>query len=141
MKSCREQSIGLLLTEICKLRRNRSNALLADTGLHAGQDSLLYHLGQEDGQTVSALVEKICIQHATIFNMIDRMEASGMIRKEKDGADRRISRVYLTEQGRKALGSIGVIWKTLEAETTKGLSATQESQLRTLLQAVLKNLE
>ena len=82
-------SISNLFIQICKLRRNKTNMLLADADIHAGQDILLYYLGVADGQTVSSLVEKMNIQHSTIFNMIDRMEATGMIRKEKDSADKR----------------------------------------------------
>lgn len=134
-------SISNLLIQICKLRRNKSNSLLAAAGIHSGQDILLYYLGTEDGQTVSALVEKMCIQHATIANMISRMEATGMIRKEKDRDDRRTSRVYLTERGREALGQVAVVWKTMEATTIKGLTADQQGALRTLLQQVLSNLD
>ncbi len=115
--------------------------LLTDAGIHAGQDILLYYLGVSDGQTVSSLVEKMNIQHSTIFNMVDRMEAAGMIRKEKDSTDKRTSRIYLTEQGTAALDKVVIVWKTMEAATIKGLDADQTAMLRTLLQKVYKNLE
>jgi DNA-binding MarR family transcriptional regulator len=136
-----EDSIGILLTQICKYRRNKSNTLLAETGIHTGQDILLYHLSIEDGQTVSSLVDKICIQHATIFNMIDRMESSGMIRKEKDSLDKRISRVYLTDKGKEAMDEVAKTWRTMETITTKGLTNEQQKELNTLLQMVLNNLK
>lgn len=134
-------SIGNLLIQICKLRRNKSNALLSEAEIHSGQDALLYHLSVEDGQTVSSLVEKLCIQHGTIASMIDRMEASGVIKKEKDANDKRTSRVYLTAKGKEALTKITKVWKTMEALTTKGLTEKQENTLRELLQQVLLNLK
>lgn len=141
MKSKNQQSsISHLLVQICKHRRNRSNVLLAEANIHGGQDILLYYLSTEDGQTVSALVEKMCIQHATISTMLHRMEASGMIKKEKDETDKRTSRVYLTKNGRDALKHISKIWKTMEATVTKGLTETQENSLQVLLEQVLKNL-
>jgi DNA-binding MarR family transcriptional regulator len=133
-------SISNLFIQICKLRRNKTNVLLADADIHAGQDILLYYLGVADGQTVSSLVEKMNIQHSTIFNMIDRMEATGMIRKEKDSADKRTSRIYLTEQGTAALAKVVVVWRTMEAETIKGFDAGETEMLRSLLQKVYKNL-
>ncbi|TND09717.1 MAG: regulatory protein MarR [Bacteroidetes bacterium] len=129
-----------MLVQICKHRRNRSNVLLAEANIHGGQDILLYYLSIEDGQTVSALVEKMCIQHATISTMLDRMEANGMIKKEKDATDKRTSRVYLTKNGTDALKHISKIWKTMEATVTKGLTETQENSLQVLLEQVLKNL-
>lgn len=68
------------------------------------------------------------------------MEASGMIKKEKDETDKRTSRVYLTKNGRDALKHISKIWKTMEATVTKGLTETQENSLQVLLEQVLKNL-
>jgi DNA-binding MarR family transcriptional regulator len=129
-----------LLVQICKHRRNKSNTLLSEAGIHGGQDILLYYLSIEDGQTVSALVEKMCIQHATISNMIDRMEANGMIKKEKDSLDKRTSRVYMTDKGNEAYKQVAKIWKIMEATATKGLTEKQEDSLRELLQLVLKNL-
>jgi DNA-binding MarR family transcriptional regulator len=135
-----QSSISNLLVQICKHRRNKSNVLLAKANIHGGQDILLYYLSIEDGQTVSALVEKMCIQHATISTMLDRMEASGMIKKEKDATDKRTTRVYLTKIGMDALKHISKIWKTMEATVTKGLTETQKNSLQVLLEQVLKNL-
>ncbi|KQX00885.1 MarR family winged helix-turn-helix transcriptional regulator [Flavobacterium sp. Root420] len=141
MKSKKGQnSISNLLVQICKLRRNKSNILLSDAGIHGGQDILLYYLSIEDGQTVSALVEKMCIQHATISTMIDRMQASGMIKKVKDNIDKRTSRVFITEQGQQAYKQIAEIWKIMETTVIKGLDTNQQKTLNGLLQIVLKNL-
>ncbi len=133
-------SISNLLIQICKLRRNKSNILLSDAGIHSGQDVLLYYLSIENGQTVSELVKKICIQHGTIASMIARMEATGMIRKEKDITDKRTSRIYLTKKGKDALIKIAIVWKIMEARTTKGFSKEDENKLRDLLLKVFKNL-
>lgn len=133
-------TISNLLVQICKIRRNKSNLLLSEAGIHSGQDILLYYLSLEDGQTVSSLVEKMCIQKATISTMIDRMVATGMIKKEKDSLDKRASRVYMTEKGNKAYKQVATIWNTMEASAIDGLTEAQLHQLRELLQVVLSNL-
>jgi DNA-binding MarR family transcriptional regulator len=140
MSATKNSSIGYLLVQICKTRRNQTNALLSAAGIHAGQDVLLYYLGDEDGQTVSSLVEKMCIQHATISNMIDRMEANDLVKKKKDTADRRASRVYLTATGKDAVKEVHNAWRTLEKQTTKGLTQAQKDELAALLTNVLQNL-
>jgi DNA-binding MarR family transcriptional regulator len=129
-----------LLVQICKLQRKNTNALLSQAGVHSGQDILLYFLSSEDGQTISSLVEKMCNQHATLFTMVDRMEATGMVRKEKDALDKRISRVYITPKGREAYEVVCKTWCVVEDISIKGLTLEQETTLYSLLQQVHKNL-
>jgi len=82
----------------------------------------------------------MCIQHPTISTMIDRMEAGGMVKKEKDSKDKRTSRVFITTKGNEAFKQVEKIWKVMEATATKGLTEEQEKKLLGLLQLVLKNL-
>ena len=118
----KNDAIGYLLIQVCKTRRNKANEMLAKYDIHAGQDVLLAYLGQEDGQTVSNLVGKICISHATMVRMIDRMEANGLINKVKDDNDMRVSRIFLTGKGRNALKEVASVWKALEIQTLSGIS-------------------
>ncbi len=133
-------SIGNLFIQICKQRRNKSNALMSEAGIHAGQDALLYYLSLEDGQTLSALAEKLCIQPATIFNMIDRMAANEFVSKEKDANDKRISRVFLTAKGKEALKQVAKVWRAMEEQTTSGLTNEEVGTLIILLKKVLLNI-
>ena len=135
-----KESTGYLFMQICKLRRNQSNTLLAASGIYAGQDALLYYLDLQDGQTITALVTKMSIQYATISNMIDRMEAAGLLNREKDVADKRISRVYLTQKGKESVSKIADAWRVLETKTIRGLNDDERQQLNSLLKKVADNL-
>ncbi len=135
-----EDSLGYLLIQIGKQRRTKSNALLSEHGIHAGQDLLLYYLNQEDGQTVSALAEKMNVQPATISNMIDRMVAVELLEKVKGKIDKRTARVYLTYKGREAFNHVADAWNTIEDKSTKGLSVIEKFMLKRLLNTVSKNL-
>lgn len=134
-------SIGGLLMKIGKMRRIQSNERLAKFDLHDGQNILLYHLHLKDGQTISELVEKLYIQHATISNMIDRMIAKDIITKEKDETDQRVSRIFLTTKGKKAMKNVADNWIALEKKSLEGLSKEAQDSLRISLQHILKNLE
>ncbi len=133
-------SIGNLLMQICKMRRSLSNERLAKLDLYDGQDILLYYLHTKDGQTISELVEKMCIQHATISSMIDRMTAKGTITKEKDSVDLRVSRVFLTPKGKEAVQGVVDIWIDLEKRSLDELSKEAKEDLRISLQQIVKNL-
>ncbi|RCH53747.1 MarR family transcriptional regulator [Mucilaginibacter hurinus] len=136
-----KESVNYLFTQVCKLRRNQSNLLLSASGLHAGQDVLLYYLDMHDGQTITALAEKMQVQYATISNMIDRMEAAGLLNKKKDEVDKRTSRVFLTGEGRQCVGKINDAWRILEAKTLEGFTSDEKIALTGLLSRILLNLK
>ena len=115
--------------------------MLAEYGIHAGQDVLLFYLDMEDGRTVSQLVDAICIQHATISNMLDRMVTNGLVSKVKDKQDMRVSRIFLTKKGKEAVEHVKRIWRTLEEQTVKGLAEEEKEKLLELLRKVSKNFD
>ncbi|UPT67996.1 MAG: MarR family winged helix-turn-helix transcriptional regulator [Sphingobacteriales bacterium JAD_PAG50586_3] len=126
-------SIGYLLMQIGKQRRTMSNALLNQQKLHSGQDLMLYHLMEEDGQTASALAAKLEVKAATISNMVDRMTAEGLLERRKGTIDKRTARVFLTAKGRSVFSSIDKAWEEVEDKTTKGLSIIEKFMLKRLL--------
>lgn len=134
-------SIGFLLGTICKVRRNTANVKLAKIGIHAGQDILLYYLSLEDGQTVTQLLENICVQPATISNTINRMVANDLLKKVKDKDDARVLRIFLTEKGKAVMTEVGKIWRALEVQTIEGLTEDEKLLLKSLLNRLLSNLE
>lgn len=87
------------------------------------------------------MVEKMCIQYATISNMVSRMEARELIRREKDETDQRISRLYVTDKGKQAYQHIAKIWRQMERQLSRNMSSEEQATLKALLVKVLKNLE
>ena len=133
-------SISYLLVQIGKLRRNKSNILLADAGIHEGQDILLYYLSLEEGQTISSLAEKMCNRPATVSTTIDRMIVAGLITKEQDKADKRTSRIFLTQPGKEAYKKVKRIWKEMEARIVSNLTDEELHSLGRILSRIQMNL-
>lgn len=129
-----------IMAEISRLRRKKSNALLSDLNIHAGQDVLLYHLWIEDAQLVSSLVEKMNVKAATVSTMVDRMIAMGLVEKRKGTIDKRTARIFITTKGREAIKEIEDVWDATEEQATKGLSVIEKFMLKRLLNRVLLNV-
>jgi DNA-binding MarR family transcriptional regulator len=134
------ESIGFLLGHICRAHRALANDTLTEIGLYAGQEMFLHNLWQQDGQTQSQLVEQMCVQPATISKMLDRMEKSGLVVRRPDAEDSRVSRVFLTEQGKNLQDAVCGVWDKLEARLVAGLSTEERILLRRLLLQVSENL-
>src|SRR4029079_14265481 len=127
------ESIMSLLGLICRAQRSQLNAGLREIDIHAGQEVVLWELSRQDGLCQSQLVERMCVQPPTVSKMLDRMEITGLVRRSPDAEDSRISRVYLTEQGRNNLQGVRDIWNGLEQRLTDHLTIDERVLLRRLL--------
>ena len=68
------------------------------------------------------------------------MVKNGLVERRGDPQDQRISRVYLTDQGRELQRSIEGVWDKLEQYTVATLNLEERLLLRRLLMQVQDNL-
>ena len=59
----------------------------------------LQELREAPGLRVGELANRMALHQSTTSNMVDRLETSGLIRKERTSADQRVVRLYLTDEG------------------------------------------
>jgi DNA-binding MarR family transcriptional regulator len=74
---------------------------LQDLELTYPQYLVLLVLWEADGQTVSALGKRLGLDSATLTPLLKRLEAAGLISRERDRADERSVIIGLTPAGRK----------------------------------------
>jgi DNA-binding MarR family transcriptional regulator len=71
--------------------------------------------------------------------IVDRLERAGLLRREPDAADRRASRVVLTDVGRSSLAAASDTYETeMTAVLDAALSADQQHCLHRLVRRLLK---
>jgi DNA-binding MarR family transcriptional regulator len=134
------ETLGYLMVQICRAHRNRAQELLAEIGLHAGQEMLVLRLWTADGITQTELAEEACIQPATLTRSLDRLSRAGLVERRIDAEDQRVSRVYLTEAGRALRGPIERVWHELELMSFANLTTEERVLLRRLLLQVYENV-
>jgi DNA-binding MarR family transcriptional regulator len=74
---------------------------LEELGLTYPQWIAIVALWEEDGQTVSALGEKMFLESNTLTPILKKLESMGYLRRQRDPADERQVRVSLTDEGRR----------------------------------------
>jgi DNA-binding MarR family transcriptional regulator len=131
---------GYQLSQVCKLRRARGSAMLEKLGIYRGQHFILFHLWEQEGLTHSELAERLHIRPATVTNALKRMERAGLLERRRDTADQRVSRVYLTPEGRAIRSDVEQVWWELEERTFGGLGADDRRDIRRLLEMIRENL-
>jgi DNA-binding MarR family transcriptional regulator len=109
-------------------------------GVHPGQDYLLDELWHEDGQAIGVLASRIGVEVPTLVRTVTRMEASGLVRREADPADRRRVIVRLTPRGRELERVVPGILAEVTEQATAGMSPGEREQLVRLLLELRTNL-
>ncbi len=77
----------------------RAGAVLADTGVKPAQATALVYLGYHNGCQLSELADGIGCGNAAATGLVDRMEKSGFVTRQKLESDGRGKTVHLTNSG------------------------------------------
>jgi DNA-binding MarR family transcriptional regulator len=118
----------------------RAHQLFESFGLYRGQPPLLKALWEQEGLTHSELATRLHNTPATISRMLQRMEKAGFVVRRTDKTDQRVSRVYLTDAGRRVQAQVEATFKAIEAETFAGLRPEEMVNLQGYLLQVRANL-
>lgn len=97
----KEGKLGFELADVSKMIIDSLREASEKEGIVSSYRPFLFHLTHsEGGLTQSELVERVHFKAPTVSLTIQKMELDGLIRKEIDKDDQRITRIYLTEKGR-----------------------------------------
>jgi len=98
MTSDDERHIGFLISDVARLMRTAFDRRVRKLGLTRSQWLVINRLHRRPGATQSELAEMLEVEKPTAGRMVDRMEAKGWVERRADGADRRVNRLYLTNE-------------------------------------------
>ena len=124
-----EGNVSYAIFELARAHRGFAAALLRKLNLHPGQELILMHLHQRDGQTQSELVASVGVDHSTMSKALRRMHDSGLLTREPAEHDRRVSINHLTAKGEAMRDPIAAMWRELENVTTRNLTPQQATSL------------
>lgn len=97
-------------------------------------------LWKEDGLAISNIGEKLQQVGGTLTGVLDRMENRGLIRRQRDPQDRRIWRIWLTEDGRNFEAILPPIAMELREQAMQGMSSIDRDHFSSLLNRAIANL-
>lgn len=104
------------LLSIAKSTRAFLALLLAEIGLHPGQDQLIDRLDPNAPVSVSTLAEQLAVRPSTVSKMLDRLIEKELVARIANSRDARRTMVQLTPLGEQAQTSIRNLWRRLETD-------------------------
>ncbi|RYE33899.1 MAG: MarR family transcriptional regulator [Hyphomicrobiales bacterium] len=94
-----EQQLCFAIYQVGHAFNRAYRAILGELGLTYPQYLVMLVLWERDGLTVKALGERLLLDSGTLTPLLKRLEASGLIRRERDARDERQVRIHLAEKG------------------------------------------
>lgn len=135
------RSLGLLLHDAARAVRKRFEARSSSYGLTSAQWRLLVWLCKtEGGAPQSRFADLLEIEPISVSRLLDRMEALGWVTRAPDPSDRRVRRVFPTQQARDVFANFKPIADQVYAEALAGISPEQHRVLMESLAQVISNL-
>ena len=108
---------------------------------NGAQGSLLYILWQEDGIPIRELSRRSGLAVTSLTGMLDRMEAAGLIYRDRGDKDRRKILIFLTDNARSLEKDYNEVTEEIECIYYKGFTEEEIDQFEKYLQRILHNVE
>jgi MarR family transcriptional regulator, organic hydroperoxide resistance regulator len=129
-----------LFTRASKLLREAADEAMSQHGVRVGQNIILEVLWQHDGLTPGEVARQLDLATPTVVNAATRMEDAGLVIRERDRADGRLVRLYLTPQARSVQGAIKEERSALERRATSRLTTEERRYLDSALAKIIDTL-
>jgi MarR family transcriptional regulator for hemolysin len=136
-----DEYIGYVLSDVARLMRTVSDRRVRDIGLTRAQWLVLTRLYRRPGASQTELAVMLEIDRASAGRMLDRMQKNGWVERHADSEDRRINRLYLTDDARRAHKAMWAIAEATVDDALAPLSARERDQFTRLAARVKGQLQ
>jgi MarR family transcriptional regulator for hemolysin len=134
--------LGFLIHDVSRLRRTVVDKALRPMGVTRSQWWVLANLSRHngDGMMQTELAKVMDVGKVTLGGLIDRLEATGLLKRVADPSDRRAKRVVMTPRGTKLLADIQGIGAQVNAQIMNGISRSDIARTETVLYKMKQQL-
>ena len=135
-----ELRLGFLIHDVSRLRRSAFDRCLKPLNVTRSQWWVLAHLSREDGMTQSRLAEELDLGKVAVGGLIDRLEKSGLLRREADASDRRVNHVFLEPKSKQLIAKMRKVSHRMNAQILDGLPDDRLESTAVTLDSMKRNL-
>lgn len=111
---------------------------LKDLDVTPAQFSVMKVVGANPGLAQARVAEALFIERARLVQMLDRLEARGLIGRNRSASDRRSHALHLTEEGGRLLAHLEQLIEAHESNVVARLGPKGKSELLRLLAPFLR---
>jgi DNA-binding MarR family transcriptional regulator len=136
-----EESVGYLMRKVMSSIRTQADAQLSTHELTYAQWLPLFKISLCDQTTVASLARDLETDPASMTRALDRLEAKGLVLRERSTTDRRVVRLALTAEGAKAAARVPPVLAEVLNGHLSDFSREEWQLLLSMLRRMLANGE
>ncbi|SDM14032.1 DNA-binding transcriptional regulator, MarR family [Oryzisolibacter propanilivorax] len=136
-----ERSVGLQLRRIVNQLGAAVEQHVEPLGLTDAQWKPLLRLHLGEHANASALARDCHIDSGGLTRLLDRLEAKGLVQRERAPHDRRVVQVALTDSGRTVAARLPALLAAAQDQLLQGFDAAEQQALRGYLDRLEANLQ
>ncbi|PTQ53676.1 MAG: Transcriptional regulator, MarR family [Hydrogenibacillus schlegelii] len=130
-----------LLRYISGIIKQRGREILRDFPITPPQFVALQWLKEHGDMTIGELSEKMYLANSTTTDLVDRMEASGLVRRVRSATDRRVVYIHLLDKGRTIIDAVIRARQRYLAEVLASFAPEDVERLIALLGALYRQMK
>jgi DNA-binding MarR family transcriptional regulator len=134
-----EESLGYLVNRVARMMAGELAERLRPAGIGIGPWAILLLLWSRNGSTQAELARFAAIEGPTVVRTIDRMVRDGLVTRQPDPGDARLSRIELTERGTALRDELIPQAIAVNDAFLQRLTSSEGEDLRRLLSKLLEN--
>jgi len=105
------------------------------------QFGILFFLSREDGLYQRQLAKISLKDRPNITRMIDILEKKGFVHRETAPDNRRIFKIFITEEGRNQVAKIHPLLLEIQREALKGITIEEIELIKNILGKICENMD
>jgi MarR family transcriptional regulator for hemolysin len=131
--------VGILVSRVAKALDRAFDDALAAVGGSSATWLVLSSLKTAERRTQGELAAAVGVRSPTLTHHLDGMERAGLVRRERDPANRRVQRVLLTDTGEELFLRLRRAAAAFDGRLKAGLDDDEVGELRRLLGQLAEN--
>lgn len=134
--------LGFLIHDVSRLRRTVIDKALKPLGITRSQWWVLSNLARNNNHEMmqTELAGVLDVGKVALGGLLDRLEATGYIKRKADPTDRRAKRIVMTPKGEKILEKMTVRGARINRETLKGVTPEEVRMAEDVMHRMKKRL-
>jgi len=124
------------IIRVAHLLRKDLDRILSITGISSPQFGILSQLDKYGSMPLSELSKRLWVTCGNVTGLVDKLVASGYVRRIRPNTDRRVIIAELTENGQNLIRELRPLHREHLMRFTSGLDKTELRELQVLLKKI-----